>query len=112
MQQPENEELARQLRALCGQGWESGDRGDRDALLRFIYLRKDTSLLHYLIEALECEDQGLELQAIGYIGALAMEGHDFSRDNRAVIATFGGRYPDLEPFAEWVLELLEARDNA
>jgi hypothetical protein len=108
-----NEELARQLRALSEPAWDAGDPWDRDALMRFIYLRKESSLFHYLFDQLGSEDRYLGVAAIGYIAALVMGGYRFNRADHATIAAFGAKYPDqaVASLVEWVLGLLEESDS-
>jgi hypothetical protein len=100
-----DEDLARQLDALSEQAWRSGDPGDRDALLRFISRRKAISLFSFLFEALQCGDRDFEVQAIGYVGALAVEGYDFDDEQRIAIKAFSQRYPDLKELVDYILEL-------
>jgi hypothetical protein len=94
--EPDNEDLAIEIEALCDEAWRSREPGTWDAVMRFVSVRKDTKRYDYFVEALQSSDSGISLQAIGYVAMAGYAGYPFSPRQRATIARFAQRHPDLQ----------------
>jgi hypothetical protein len=103
-----DEELAAQLISLCDAAWNTGDIGDRGAVMRFVFFRKDETHFHLLVDGLRSEDAIIASQAIGYVASLIQEGLYLDPSVRDALLEFGNRFAELRDLCEDSVELLDA----
>ena len=101
-----DEELAARLISLCEDAWNTGKTGERDAVMRFIFFRKDETHFDLLVDGLRSADEGIAKQAIGYVTSLVQEGFRLDPVVRDALMQFGNRFPDGRALSEYALELL------
>ena len=109
--QPEDVVLAAELLESCDDAWSSGDRGDQDAVMRFVFFRKDPAGFHFLIDGLMSSHSLVATQAIGFVASLAAEGFNFDQTDRRILMNYATLYPEMRSLVEYVLRLLEKRQG-
>ena len=100
--QPDDAVRAAELMASCEEAWASNERGNQDAVMRFVFFRRDPVGFPYLASGLSSSDPATAIQAVGYVASLIIDGLDFHEDVHRALMDCAKRYPDLRPLVEYV----------
>jgi hypothetical protein len=102
------DELIRTFR----EAWEAGGDADRDAVLRFIMLRRVERGFDLVVEALASPERQLARAAAAVALSLLIDGFDLGPTVRQAFERFAERFPDSDSFTWAALQVLHERDDA
>lgn len=103
--------LEKQLLLLYGEAWSLGDLEDRDAVLFFIFLRRDSAGFPIIVEALNSPQVEVASQGAAIAAVLIREDYDLGDEIEGALVDFGQRFPHWESISYFALQDLRRKKS-